>query len=71
MAAMLVKIPNIHNWRAGASQPSRSNEPIFLYICIYIYLFLNGVATHTIMLYVSSKFCVCTDTHTHLLANNA
>ena len=37
-------------WRAGASQPSRRTDTIFLYI--YIYLFLSGEATYRITLYV-------------------
>ena len=47
----------------GASQPSRVNGPISLYICIYIcdYIFVYIYVTrtvHTVMSYVSSNF-VC------------
>ena len=35
-------------WRAGASQPSRTTDTIFL----YIYIFLSGEATYRITLYV-------------------
>ena len=38
----------LSNWRAGASQPSRTTDTIFL----YIYIFLSGEATYRITLYV-------------------
>ena len=42
------------NWRAGASQPSRSTGMIFLYIYIYIYIYLF-VALSVVQIPYSSK----------------
>ena len=39
----------LYFWRAGASQPSHSNGPIFLYI-------YKDAVTYTVMLYVDSNF---------------
>ena len=39
------------SWRAGASQPSRANGTIFLYVCM-----LSAVCPLTVMFYVSSNF---------------
>ena len=38
------------DWRAGASQPSRSAGTIFLYVYLFIYVYPG--AAHTVMFYV-------------------